>query len=184
MNEIPASDGEAEVFDRGAASITFFVHGRAAAQGSKRYVGHSNAGRAILLEQSKKVGPWRKVVETAAFIEMKRKGLQPFTDPLKVILEFVMPRPVSTPKSKTPPAVKRPDLDKLTRAVFDSLTSVVWLDDSQVVYSLSSKRIAEIGETAGLYVSVVPWVWQSPFRPLSRIGDMPGHVPGIGRQSE
>ncbi|WP_331852408.1 hypothetical protein [Mycobacteroides abscessus] len=36
-----------------------------------------------------------------------------FDGPVSVTLQFVLPRPKSAPKSRTPAATKRPDLDKL-----------------------------------------------------------------------
>jgi crossover junction endodeoxyribonuclease RusA len=124
----------------------FFVDGAPAAQGSKRHVGN---GR--LVEQSKNVGPWRDRVGWWA--------RQNHTGPLLLgavvlRLEFVMPRPTSTPKRRTPPAIKRPDSDKLQRAVFDALTGIVWKDDSQVVDVHAIKRLAEIGEAPGVHISV------------------------------
>jgi len=53
------------------------------------------------------------------------------------------------------PAVKRPDLDKLVRAVFDALTNVVFKDDSQVVSVFASKRLAGPGDTVGVTVEVL-----------------------------
>ncbi len=70
-------------------------------------------------------------------------------------LEFRMPRPKSTPKA-TPAAVKRPDLDKLARAVLDAITGTVLVDDSQVVDLSASKRLAEVGESPGALISVWP----------------------------
>ncbi len=70
------------------------------------------------------------------------------------MIEFVMRRPAVTPKRSTPPATKRPDLDKLTRAVLDALSGIVWRDDSLIVDLHPSKRLAEIGEQAGARIRV------------------------------
>lgn len=122
--------------------LTFTVPGSPAPQGSKRHVG---GGR--MVESSKAVGPWRERVAIAAHNAMTAARLPMFTGtPVTVRVEFVMPRPASTPKRITPAAVKRPDLDKLVRAVFDACTDVVWADDSAVVDVRASKRLAEPGE--------------------------------------
>jgi hypothetical protein len=72
-----------------------------------------------------------------------------------VELSFVMPRPVATPKRRTPPAVKKPDLDKCIRAVFDALTGVVLADGSLVVdVHGARKRLADIGEEPGVVIVV------------------------------
>lgn len=125
--------------------IEFFVPGHPAPQGSKRHV-----GRGILIESSKAVGPWRERVALAAHNAMCGRSL--LAGPITLTLQFVMRRPVSAPKRSTPPATKRPDGDKLARAVFDALTGVIYQDDAQVVDHHVTKRLAEIGETPGAYI--------------------------------
>jgi crossover junction endodeoxyribonuclease RusA len=81
--------------------------------------------------------------------------LERFDGPVRVHLQFVMPRPKSTPKRSTPPAVKKPDLDKLQRAMFDAIGSAgVWRDDSQVTDVVAGKRLAGLNETPGVWVRV------------------------------
>lgn len=128
-------------------SVRFFVPGKAAPQGSKRHV-----GRGILVESSKEVGPWRERVALAAYEAMAGRPL--FGGAVTVSLNFVMPRPKSAPKTRTPAAVKRPDVDKLARAVLDALTDVSFSDDSQVIGLSAYKRLAEVGETAGVEIRV------------------------------
>lgn len=125
----------------------FFVPGKPAPQGSKRHV-----GRGILIESSKEVGPWRERVALQAHNVMAGRSVS--DGAVSVVLNFVLPRPKSTPKSRTPAASKRPDVDKLARAILDALTGVCFSDDSQVVSLCAYKRIAEIGETAGVYIRI------------------------------
>lgn len=143
--ELHAIESAAIVRAELGARAALFVPGDAAPQGSKRHV-----GRGIMVESSKKLGPWRERVALAAH----GHGWTPGTGPVCVRLEFIRPRPVSTPKSRTPPAVKKPDLDKLDRAILDALTGIAYADDSQVVDLHSTKRIAEIGETPGVWITV------------------------------
>lgn len=124
-----------------------FVPGDAAPQGSKRHVGN---GR--MIENSRTVGPWRERVALAAHGHGWTPA--PAGTPVRVDLVFVRPRPVSTPKSRTPPAVKKPDLDKLARAILDAITGIAFVDDSQVTDLRARKRLAEIGETPGVYIAV------------------------------
>lgn len=124
---------------------TVFVPGAPAPQGSKRHV-----GRGILIESSKAVGPWRERVALAA--HSHARGL--LGGPVSVDLTFVLPRPKSAPKRTTPPAVKRPDLDKLARAILDALTGVWFADDSAVVSLFASKRLAEIEEPPGVHITI------------------------------
>lgn len=127
--------------------LDLFVPGRPAPQGSKRHV-----GRGILVESSKALAPWRTSVAWHA-AQVYRAA--PLDGPLAVRVEFLMPRPAGTPKRSTPAAVKRPDLDKLTRAIFDALSLVVWRDDSQIVDVHATKRIAELDEQPGAHIRVV-----------------------------
>lgn len=127
--------------------LDLFVAGRPAPQGSKRHV-----GKGILVESSKAVGPWRELL--AFYAAQGYRG--PLIDvAVAVQIEFVMPRPAGAPKRSTPPATKRPDIDKLARAVLDALSGVVWRDDSLIVDLHQTKRIAEIGETPGAHIRVV-----------------------------
>lgn len=133
--------------------LDVFVPGRPAPQGSKRYLG-VKGGKGITVESSKAVAPWRADIREAA---AKARGDQlAETGPMLVTLMFVMPRPTSTPKRRTPAAVKRPDLDKLIRAVLDAVGSAgcVWTDDSQVVDLHATKRIAEPGEAPGCHITI------------------------------
>ena len=126
-----------------------FVAGVPVPQGSKRYL-----GRGIMADDSKHLKSWRSDVRMAC-LDMEGKPRERFNGPVNLILHFVMPRPSSVPKKSTPPATKRPDIDKLARAVCDAITSAhVWRDDSQVIYLTASKKIAAIGETPGCMIIV------------------------------
>lgn len=132
-------------------SVEIFVPGKAAPQGSKRHV-----GRGILVESSKDVKPWRESIRWA-FLGMSAtaRAFWPLQGPVVVELEFVLPRPKSAPKRTTPPAVKRPDIDKLQRAVLDAIGSAgVWGDDAQVVEIRARKRLAELTEVPGCRIRI------------------------------
>ncbi|WNM69013.1 RusA-like resolvase [Mycobacterium Phage TribleTrouble] len=151
----------------GGRQLRMFVPGKPAPQGSKDFKGFAKAlpgqarGKAILVESSAEVGPWRARIALAAQDAMLAAGL-PVLDkkyPVTTSLTFVMPRPSGTPKSYTPPAVKRPDADKLERAVNDGLTDVCWLDDSQVVDTRRRKVLAEISQQPGVHIRVSSPGW-------------------------
>lgn len=130
------------------SAISFEVPGKPAPQGSKRHVGN---GR--MIESSTEVGPWRERIAIAAHNAMRSTGQQMLGCAVDVRLDFVMPRPKSTPKA-TPPALKRPDIDKLARAALDAITSVLICDDSQVIGLRATKRLALPDENPGLEVTV------------------------------
>jgi crossover junction endodeoxyribonuclease RusA len=125
--------------------VEFFVPGKPAPQGSKRHVGHG-----IMVESSRELGAWRERVALAAHTAMAGSELS--AGAVTLALSFVLPRPKSTPKRLTPPAVKRPDLDKLVRAVLDAITDVVIVDDAQVTNLYATKRLAGLGENPGVNI--------------------------------
>jgi len=144
--------------------LDVWVPGRPAPQGSKR-----NLGNRKMVESSEGVAPWRVDVRAGVLAAMQAQGHGGFTrrTPVWVGLEFVLPRPAATPKRRTPPAVKRPDLDKLARAVLDALTSAgAVADDSQVVDLHPVKRLAELDETPGCRITVAVYGTQSAVTPL------------------
>lgn len=132
--------------------VEFFVPGTPAVQGSKRPVRNQYTGRIALIESSKTLGPWRERVALAAHDAMGAAALSAAA--VSVCLTFVLPRPKSTPKRRTPAAVKRPDIDKLSRACLDALSGTCFVDDAQVVSLCSYKRLAQIGETPGVHIRV------------------------------
>lgn len=137
--------------------VDFFVAGTPKPQGSKRGFIHPSTRRVILTEAAgAALKDWRFDVKMTAASRMAGKDM--IVPPVGVVLSvtFVLPRPTSTPKSRpTPLAVKKPDTDKLLRAIGDALTGVVYADDSQVIgYANVLKRIAEVGEQPGARISV------------------------------
>ena len=111
-------------------------------------------GNGRMIEVSKRLAPWRNAVAAATRAVMR--GRQPFGGPVAITLEFVMPRPVSLPKRMpTPPAIKRPDVDKLARSCLDAIvTGAAIVDDSQAIDLRATKRIAEIGERPGVVIEI------------------------------
>ena len=123
------------------------VNGIPAPQGSKT----RNAAGA-LYESSRAVGPWREAVRAETQAAMDR-GWEEWVRhafsrdgiglPVEVHIGFWLPKPKSAPKSRTWPS-KRPDLDKLVRAVLDGLVAGGALaDDAQVVVLGACKRYAD-----------------------------------------
>ena len=128
--------------------ISFFVPGKPQAQGSKVKGRWGN-----IREANPELGAWRERVALQAYAVADGFTF-PVGVPIALGLEFVLYRPTSAPKSKTPPATKKPDIDKMERAVQDALTHVLWPDDSQVTAVIKRKRVAELGESPGVHVWV------------------------------
>lgn len=130
------------------SKVTFFVEGTPRPQGSKR--GFIRGGRVVLAETSKYHKEWRKAVSDAAKDAMK--STPRLEGHLLLELDFYFKRPKSHYRTgkyscelrKDAPThhIKTPDLDKLIRSVDDSLTGIVFEDDSQVVEVLARKHWA------------------------------------------
>lgn len=133
----------------------FFIPGKPEPQGSKKNLPVIKYGRVIkwnIVEDNKRLRPWRTRVTMFAHQAM---GTRPAVlGPIRLDCAFVLPRIKSAPKTFTPWAVKKPDLDKCVRAICDSITGTVIVDDAQVVALWATKRTAEIGEQAGVTVRV------------------------------
>lgn len=128
--------------------LDLFVAGVPAPQGSKAYYGKGRSK-----EMSPGLESWREDIRRA--VAQARDGRAPIDEAVVMELRTVRPRPLSAPKTKTPPAKTRPDVDKLLRGVCDAITSAgFWRDDSQVVSVVVTKRIAEPTELPGASVRV------------------------------
>jgi len=127
--------------------IRFFVPGVPRPQGSKRAITVTGKAYSVLIEQVKGVEKWRRIVGTVAGNLWRPR--HPVNGKVHVQLEFIMPW------RKAPDKVYPPDdLDKLIRAVLDSMTGIVYVDDSQVTTIEASKRRALQDEEGGVWVLV------------------------------
>jgi len=125
-----------------------------APQGSKRHVG---MGR--MIESSKALKPWREQIIADALA----LSITTLHEPVTVSLVFCFPRPKSHLNKKgelrnTAPIHKtsKPDIDKLARAVLDSLTLARVLADDALCFSLTcSKRYCIAQEPPGVMITVM-----------------------------
>ena len=129
-------------------TITFFVHGLPQSQGSvKAFVVN---GKPILTSTNKNVDGWRKLIAMSA---------QPYARTMEggvmVTATFYLPRPKSLPK-KVSHHTKRPDVDKLLRALLDSFTGIFYKDDSQVCHVNVRKAYADAETSTGVEVRIGP----------------------------
>lgn len=126
-----------------------FIPGTPIPQGShKAYVvnGHAN-----VTDDNPQTRPWRADIHAAVRVATGLGIVFP-AEPVALDLVFVMPRRAAEPKRVTPPHVRKPDADKLTRAVMDALAGLIYTRDQQVTCLHASKRTARIGETPGLHL--------------------------------
>ena len=121
--------------------MTFIVYGSPAPQGSKRAFVMKGTGRAVLVESSKAVKPWREaVVQAVMFQSPPGTRTDPilFRGPVALDVTFTLARPKSAKKGARPAG--RPDIDKLVRSTLDALTTAgVFEDDGRVVSLITQK---------------------------------------------
>jgi Holliday junction resolvase RusA-like endonuclease len=144
--------------------FTVTVYGRPQPAGSKRAFVNKHTGRASVVDAAKHSRPWKQDVAGAA---LKACGGVPLLldAPLILTVRFFLTRPKGhyrTGKNahllrETAPGYPtgRPDTTKLLRAVEDALTSIVWTDDSRVVYQVASKHYGT-PERCEIDVAVAP----------------------------
>lgn len=121
-------------------------------QGNKTvYNGHVVEGRTPAAREAFK--SWRGAVTDAARAACAEHGPFP-AGPLHLSLTFWMPRPASARKGEVW-CWKRPDIDKLERAVLDALEQSGLIgNDSQVVTVVASKPYA-VDRAPGVEVAIV-----------------------------
>jgi len=129
--------------------ISFVVFGKPEPKGSMRAFTPKGWKRPIITDGNPNVKPWAQQIHRTALDEMakQREGLaEPFPRemPIVLYLHFRLERPASLPKRVTQ-CTKKPDLDKLTRAVKDALKGAVYHDDSQVCRAVLSKSYGNPG---------------------------------------
>lgn len=127
-------------------AVDFWVPGTPVPKGSLRHVG---GGR--LIESAKGLADWRKAIADAA---LHAGCVETITGPVWVEAHFYLPRPLAhfvandreRPVKVTAPKypTRKPDLDKLVRAVLDAITDAgLWKDDAQVSWVRASKDYAD-----------------------------------------
>jgi Holliday junction resolvase RusA-like endonuclease len=119
------------------------------------------AGRPRITSAAKGLKEWRALVANCAQEQTNMWTCSP-NEAVGLHLVFFMPRPKGHyGKSGLKPSapeypVKKPDLDKLVRAVGDALVPVLLHDDNQVVWISATKQYACKAEPPGVQVTLIP----------------------------
>jgi Holliday junction resolvase RusA-like endonuclease len=138
--------------------LQFTVYGEAQPQGSARAFVPKGWTRPVLTTSNPNLKYWRQLVAEAAnralnaVPEAERAQL---LEGVRLTVAFHLPRPKSLPKRVTA-HTKKPDLDKLVRSCCDSLTAIVFRDDSQVCELLAAKHYAAEGQPPRVEIRVEP----------------------------
>lgn len=136
-----------------------------APQGSKRYVGGNRASGGRFIEASKKLEPFRQAIGKAVQDHMAKTGdTTPFTLPVEVEATFILPRPKTVKRAW--PSVA-PDLDKLQRALGDSISLEKYcggfplVQDDALIVTWHSQKIYGTPDEMGVHFKIreitLPW---------------------------
>jgi crossover junction endodeoxyribonuclease RusA len=127
-----------------------FVPGEPRPQGSKK--AFQRGLKIVLVEANKELPAWREQMRKAFEMKMLERDT-PFSTAVSVSITFWLTRPKSVKRQY---ATGTYDIDKLTRAVLDSLQDNVLTNDNLVVDLAVRKTYADHHES-GVLVSVIPF---------------------------
>jgi Endodeoxyribonuclease RusA. len=144
--------------------VSFTVPGLPKPKGNMRAVPirKRDGTRGLRVTEAQGVGEWIATIRKVAADAWGKR--EPHHGPVGVVMQFRFPRPKSHYRGGKPESgklrpsaaqfmTKRPDVDKLQRAVFDALAGIVIGDDSLVVVSLANKTYT--AKPPGVTVAIV-----------------------------
>jgi crossover junction endodeoxyribonuclease RusA len=112
-----------------AQPIVFTVIGTPRPQGSSRAFIPKGWSRPVITTDNQKLKPWRQ--EIASTAQSLNVPMFDRSVPVEITMNFYFSRPASAKKRRG--MTVKPDIDKLVRGIFDSLTGILFEDDSQIV---------------------------------------------------
>ena len=128
-----------------------FVAGDPKPQGSKKAF---NRGKHIVLvEANKDLPAWRDTMKRMFELKMLERDM-PFQTAVSVSIQFWLRRPKSVARQY---ATGTYDIDKLTRAVLDSLQSAGVITNDNLVVDLSARKTYADDHESGMQVAVIPY---------------------------
>lgn len=139
-------------------TLSFVVFGVAQPKGNMRAFYRPGMHFPIVTDSNRSVKSWSQLVAEGA---NRALGALPASErgvldgPVRLTLAFYLPRPKKYQRRGVPVAhLTAPDWDKLSRAVCDALTHVVYRDDKQIVEAVVGKFYAEVHDTPRVEVRV------------------------------
>lgn len=132
--------------------VTVKVDGHPRPKGSKKAFLNPKTKRVVMVDQrGKLLKEWEGLL-VEAFESYEGELLD---GPVSVSLAFFLPRPKKSKFGAYPAG--SPDIDKLTRTVFDKMTGVFFTDDSRVVELDATKEWTD--GTPGVVIQVGEVTW-------------------------
>lgn len=127
--------------------ITIHVTGTPQPQGSKQGFYNPRTRTVSIVEGSSpkaraRFHDWRQGIANAARDYQATHARELVDDPIRITIDFKLPRPKSAPKKRRHPHTK-PDIDKLARAVLDAITGTLITNDSRVCQLLAFKTYGD-----------------------------------------
>ena len=121
--------------------LEFIIPGEPISQGRPRFSTHGGFARAY---DPKKSREGKAVVKLCAKEAVQQaQWSEPITGPIEMLVQFGIALPKSQYRKRTPVKrrwrVKKPDIDNLMKLVKDACSSVVFLDDNQIVRIICEK---------------------------------------------
>lgn len=136
-------------------NLVFRVNGLPVPKGSTRAFLPKGSVRPIITSTSRNLKSWEQSIRLTcgAAAEAAKWQVPGRAIPVGVSVSVALPRPKSLPR-KQESHVKKPDLDKLIRAVLDALSGIGYEDDSQVVMIDAVKEYVRDGQMPGVLVCI------------------------------
>lgn len=128
-----------------------FVAGEPRPQGSKK--AFNRGAHIVLVEANKDLPAWRDHMKKMFELKMMELDNR-FDTAVSVSLTFWLTRPKTVTRQY---ATKTYDIDKLTRAVLDSLTQGGVIQDDSNVVDLTARKTYADNHEAGVLVTVTPF---------------------------
>ena len=150
-------------------TLAFTVYGTAASKGSmKARLIRTKTGKMfpIVTDSNRGVASWQQLIKEGAnhaIAALPASDRAVNDGPVRVTVAFYLPRPQNLMKRGLPVAhLKTPDLDKVTRAVFDALAKVAYVDDKLIVEAVIGKFYADVDDVAHVDIRVEPTAGVKP----------------------